>query len=176
LLTDKVETLEGPLERRAHEYGLVVLLYEYLPSFVSEEDLPYMRPAIRAWLQEDRSLAWALASQATTEGAERLFTALTRRETKAVRETMARVLSSQADTLRALSPAGRLNEIPVPVYLLHGTGDSVIPPEETAWADKELGARPHRALITPLIEHVELDKNFRVGDALDLVDFMAALI
>ena len=176
LLTDTVQTLQGPTERRAHEYGLVVLLYQYLPSFVPEEDLPYMRPAIRAWLEEDRSRAWALASRATTEKSERVFTALATRETGAIREAMTRVLSSETDALRALSPAGRLNEIRVPVYLLHGTGDSVIPPEETAWADKELGERPHRALITPLIEHVELDANFRIGDALDLVDFMASLI
>src|SRR5262249_13185667 len=60
LLTDIVETPAGPVERRAHEYGLVVLLYEYLPSFVPEEDLPFMQPAIRAWLEEDRARAWAL--------------------------------------------------------------------------------------------------------------------
>lgn len=176
LLTDTVQTLHGPTERRAHEYGLVVLLYEYLPSFVPEEDLPYMRQAIRAWLEEDRSRAWAFASRATSERSERVFTAVATRETQSIRELMSRVLSAESDTLRTLSPAGRLDEIHVPVYLLHGTGDSVIPPEETAWADKELGERPHRALITPLIEHVELDAHFRIGDALDLVDFMAALI
>jgi pimeloyl-ACP methyl ester carboxylesterase len=176
LLTDTVQTLEGPAERRAHEYGFVVLLYEYLPSFVPEEDLPYMRQAIRSWLEEDRSRAWAFASRATTERSEQVFTAVATRETRSIREVMGHVLSAEADTLRALSPAGRLNEIHVPVYLLHGTGDSVIPPEETAWADKELGKRPHRALITPLIEHVELDAHFRIRDALDLVDFMAALI
>jgi pimeloyl-ACP methyl ester carboxylesterase len=176
LLTDTVQTLHGPTERRAHEYGLVVLLYEYLPSFVPEEDLPYMRQAIRSWLEEDRSRAWAFASRATSERSERVFTAVVTREMQSIREVMRGVLSAESDTLRALSPAGRLDEIHVPVYLLHGTGDSVIPPEETAWADKELGARPHRALITPLIEHVELDAHFRIGDALDLVDFMAALI
>lgn len=176
LLTDTVETPAGRVQRKAHEYGLVVLVYEYLPSFVPDEDIPYMKPAIRAWLEEDRSRAWAFASQATSARSEELFTALATGQTRRLKETMAAVLSSETESLRALSPAGRLREIPVPVYLLHGSGDSVIPPEETAWADKELGDRPHRALITPLIEHVELDAHFRITDALSLVDFMAALI
>jgi pimeloyl-ACP methyl ester carboxylesterase len=135
-----------------------------------------MRPAIRAWLQEDRQRAWALASHATTERSEQVFTAIANRETRLLREELGRLLSTESNDLRTLSPAGRLREISVPVYLLHGTGDSVIPPEETAWADKELGDRPHRALITPLIEHVELDRHIRFSEALGLVDFMAALI
>jgi pimeloyl-ACP methyl ester carboxylesterase len=176
LLTDTVQTLSGPSPRRAHEYGFVVLLYEHLDSFVPEEDLPYMRPAIRAWLEEDRPRAWALASESTSSRSEDLFTAVASGESGRLRAELAQLLSNESKALRELSPAGRLREIPVPVYLLHGTGDTVIPPEETAWADKELGQRPHLALITPLIEHVELDKHFRFADAFDLVEFMANLI
>ncbi len=176
LLTDTVETLSGPVHRRAHEYGIVVLLYEHLDLFVPEEDLPVMHEAIRAWLEEDRARAWALASLRTSESAEALFVAVTTGETASIRERLGLELATASAALGALSPAGRLREIPVPVYLLHGTGDSVIPPEETAWADKELGEHPHRALITPLIEHVELDKHFRIADAFDLVEFMAGLI
>lgn len=176
LLTDEVSTPAGLVPRKAHEYGLVVLLYGYLESVIPEEDLPAMRGAIRAWLMEDRPLAWTFASRVTTARSEDVFMELARGDAARLRETLRRTLALETDTLRRLSPAGRLDEIPVPVYLLHGTGDSVIPPEETAWAAKELGAHAHKALVTPLIEHVELDAHFRIGEAFELVEFMAGLI
>ena len=176
LLTDTVQTLSGPVHRKAHEYGLVVLIYEHLDLFVPEDDLVVMRESIRAWLEEDRGRAWALASQRSSLRSESLFVALATGETESLKNVLSRALASGSASLEELSPAGKLRRIPVPVYLLHGTGDSVIPPEETMWADKELGDHPHRALVTPLIEHVELDKHFRLADALDLVQFMAGLI
>jgi hypothetical protein len=64
----------------------------------------------------------------------------------------------------------------VPVYLLHGSSDSVIPPSETEWAGLELAGVPHRALVSPLIEHVEVNKSAGLVDELELVDFMAQIL
>jgi nitrite reductase/ring-hydroxylating ferredoxin subunit len=41
----------------------------------------------------------------------------------------------------------------VPVYLLHGSHDSVIPPSETDWAAFELDSQPHEAV--PLEQGVQ---------------------
>jgi len=176
LLTDHVTTEQGIVARRAHEYGLVVLLYEHLDAFVPEEDLPTMHRAIRAWLMEDRPSAWAFASRCTTPASERLFLDLASGRRDAIREGLARVLGGERDGERALSPAGRLGLIPVPVYLLHGQGDSVIPPEETLWASAELGEHEHVALVSPLIEHVEVGGKPTLGDRLALVRFMSRLL
>jgi hypothetical protein len=62
------------------------------------------------------------------------------------------------------------------VYLLHGASDSVIPPSEAEWAERELGNLPHRALVSPLLEHVEVDKSGALGQELELVDFMAKML
>jgi hypothetical protein len=75
-----------------------------------------------------------------------------------------------------LSPAGKLRHIGVPIYLLHGSADNVIPPTEVAWGDRELDGLPHRAVVTPLIEHVEVNKSATLLDKLTLVDFMASLL
>jgi hypothetical protein len=50
----------------------------------------------------------------------------------------------------------------VPVYLLHGSADSVIPPSETDWA--------------PLLDHVEISRTARLKDELALIDFMSELL
>ena len=86
------------------------------------------------------------------------------------------MISAEEPVLRALSPEGKLSHIRVPVYLLHGQGDSVIPPEETVWADRELAGAPHLTLITPLIEHVDVNGKPTAADQFRLVQFMAGLL
>jgi dienelactone hydrolase len=176
LLNDEVVTPHGTEHRKAHEYGIVVLLYENLDRFVDPEDRDVMRAAVRAWLHEDRALAWWLASRRTTLRSEKLFTLLASGHVNALHAELEAALASRANELRELSPAGRLASIDVPVYVLHGSADSVIPPEETVWAGLELGNHPHKALVTPLLEHVELSKSPPVGEAFALVDFIAGLL
>ena len=64
----------------------------------------------------------------------------------------------------------------VPVYLLHGSADSVIPPSETEWAGLELEGAPHRALVSPLLEHVSVEGKAGLYDQFELVDFMSRLL
>ena len=176
LLSDTVESPTGPVSRKAHEYGLAVLLYEHLDALVPRGDLAQMRAAVQAWLHEDRSRAWALASRCTSPAAEELFTRLASGDAGHYRSTLGPILHALARSSASLSPAGKLAQIPVPVYLLHGLGDSVIPPEETTWAEAELAGHPHRALVTPLIEHVEVSGKPTWRDEWALVDFMSGLL
>jgi len=175
-LANEVVAPGGIVPKRAHEYGLVVLLYGHLEALVPEEDYFVARDAVRAWLHEDRKLAWTLASERTTKEAESLFVRIAGGQAAFYRPVLEDIVSRSARDLAELSPRGKLATLPIPVYLLHGTGDSVIPPEETLWAERELSGRPHRALITPLLEHVKLGSTDALADAAKLVDFMSLLL
>lgn len=172
LLADRIATPSGLLATPAHEYGLVILLYQYLEAFIVPGDQAAFREALRAWLHEDRAQARALA-QETSESTQRIFELLETRRLKELAPELRRQIDAEGARLRELSPSGRLSRVQVPVYLLHGAGDSVIPPSETDWAARELGARAHAALVSPLIEHVELNHEASLRDELALVEFMA---
>lgn len=179
LVDGTVTAPSGSSHRTPHEYGLVVLLYGFLDHFVPEADLPVARLAVRAWLEEDRERAWALASGATTPEFEALFVRLAAGRIGELSKDVEAVVRVHADELARLSPSGKLGRIPVPVYLLHGTGDSVIPREETEWAALELARRPHLphlAVVSPLLEHVELSKNVKWKDGVALLDLVAHLL
>jgi len=60
--------------------------------------------------------------------------------------------------------------------LLHGSHDNVIPPSETDAAGLEQGAAEHVALVSPLIEHVEVSQTAGLEDEVALVSFMAKLL
>jgi dienelactone hydrolase len=175
-LTNQVQTRSGSEPRAAHEYGLIVLMYQYMDELVPEDDYAVMLGAVRAWLHEDRNTAWALASARTTAEGEALFVHVSRGEGLAYRGVLESIVARKHDELAALSPSGHLATLPVPVYLLHGTGDRVIPPEEAWFADLEMKNRSHLTLVTPVLEHVELSSVTSVADAARLVDFMSRLL
>src|SRR5205085_6468186 len=58
----------------------------------------------------------------------------------------------------AVSPHGHLGNLNVPVLLLHGTGDSVIPASETLWLKQDVPRSDLKAaLISPALVHVSME-------------------
>lgn len=175
LVTSEVQTPHGTVETPAHEYGLVVAVYGVLDRLLPEADVEVMTDTFRAWLQEDRAKATELAEGARTEEGKHLFDLLQGGRLAELRDPIVRMMAERHDELERLSPAGRLHEVHAPVYLLHGEGDTVIPPAEVEWASLELDGHPHVALVSPLLKHVEVDEMAELEDQLALVDVMARL-
>ena len=65
----------------------------------------------------------------------------------------------------------------VPVFLLHGTDDNVIPAIESEYLANRLRAHtPVRLLLSGLISHAEADRPVHVGDVLELAGFWGDLL
>jgi acetyl esterase/lipase len=176
LIHNEIETPKGRVHQKAHEYGLVVLVYGNLEHFVPAQDLPAMRAGFKAWLHEDQKGAREAAQARTTPEAERLWQMLEKGSLQTLAPELDALLQSQSAELAALSSAGHLRRLNVPVYLLHGSHDSVIPSSETDAANLELDGADHQALVSPLLEHVEVSKTAGLADKLALVSFMAKVL
>jgi dienelactone hydrolase len=176
LVHNEIETPRGVVSSKAHEYGLVVLVYENLEQFVPAADLNALQTAFKAWLHEDRAAAREAAKARTTPEGERLWHLLETQRLQELAPQLDQLLAAQASRLAALSSVGHLQGLSVPVYLLHGSHDSVIPPSETDAANLELDGAEHQALVSPLLEHVEVSKTAGLGDKWALVTFMSKLM
>lgn len=176
LIHDEIETPTGIVHSAANEYGLVVLVYGNLQHFVPAVDLPAMRAGFKAWLQEDRPRARALAKLRTTPEANELWQLLETQRLQTLAPKLDALLESQQAELASLSAVGHLRNLGLPVYLLHGAHDTVIPPSETDSAGLELYATDHEALVSPLIEHVEVTHSASYSDKLALVSFIAHML
>ena len=174
-VSDEIDSPTGRVHMKAHDYGLVVLVYGHVEHFVPRQDVDTMRVALRAWLREDRPRARREADRCRTEACRTLFEHVQTDTLEAVRPQVLKMIEGNRESLEALSPAGKLHLVPAPVLLLHGSADSVIPPTELSWAQRELEGQEHHALITPLLDHVEVSKTATFSDELALVDFMARL-
>jgi pimeloyl-ACP methyl ester carboxylesterase len=142
----------------AHEYGPLVLEYEYLEDFVPHQDLGPVRAVLRAHLYENKA-AEAAASLKLNEFQKREALELMDATSPATRALIAKAIAKHTDELAGLSPRGRLRNFSTPVYLLHGQADNIIPSAETLWMASELPREDLKAmLVSPVLSHIDLDE------------------
>jgi pimeloyl-ACP methyl ester carboxylesterase len=144
---------DGDVERATpNNYGPWVLEYEHMEDFVPKTDVAAIQPVLRARLYESWPLEKELLATltATQKGEyERLL--------DPEKEDAALFASDKkhAAEMAAVSPHGHLAGLHVPVYLLHGRGDTLIPFAEAKWLAEDLPRGTLKELlISWLIGHV----------------------
>jgi pimeloyl-ACP methyl ester carboxylesterase len=160
----------------AHEYGLLVLVYAHAEEFFSPQDHAGARDALGQWLWEDRDAA-RVGAKALSEAGQAKLALLFASRSAEIRPEILAVLGRHEGEMAAVSPHDHLGGMHVPVYLLHGAGDTVIPPSETSWLARDVPpAFLRNALISPAISHVELGGEPSAQEKLALVHFMSGLL
>jgi dienelactone hydrolase len=160
-----------------HDYGALVLEYENLEDFVPQGDIAPLRAVLRAHLYEDgpgETAARATLTAAQLTEAKQLLDT-----TSAVtRSALARSETKHIADMAGVSPHGHLKDLTVPVYLLHGEADNIIPAAETLWLIDELPSGTLKAsLISPVLSHLNLDgKGPTAMDRWRLVHFFALIL
>lgn len=160
----------------AHDYGASVFVYAHLDQFFPPADRAVAREALHDWLSEQPGKAEPLldrlspASRATME-------ALIARRIDAVRPQILSAIQADRAELEALSPHGQIAGLRVPVFILHGADDNVIPPAESLWLEREVPRAVLReVLITSAFSHVDPKKRPGLYDELRLVHFLGAVL
>ncbi|MCS6898498.1 MAG: hypothetical protein RMJ98_02075 [Myxococcales bacterium] len=176
-LEDRIATAEGSeLRMKAHDYGLLVLLYGAAGDFFPGEDEKPAREALRLWLSGEREAAWKIAEGLSQAGRKKMDAIFAEKGAE-LGEEVRRVLGKQEAAMAAVSPAGKLRGVSGHVYLLHGSEDRVIPPSEVLWLAREVPASRLKAvLVSPAIQHVELQGKPSWLEQARVVVFLASLL
>ena len=176
-VTERVRLPNGSERSQpAEQYGVLVLAYDHPEDLFAATDVETARETLLLWLAEQYDAARAQEeklSPAGKTGMEALF----RYELAPIKDSLLAEIKKHEDEMAAVSPAGKLNNLRARVFLLHGTGDAVIPSSETFWLEQEV---PHRdlvrVLVTPAVEHVDPEAKIKLRDQWQLVSFMAAAL
>ncbi len=177
LVTGQEEFPDGrTLPAPAHDYGASVFVYAHLPQFFDSKDVPAAHEALKYWLWEEPQNAEPWLAKLSPQG-RKLLDALMSRRIDLVRPQLLAAFHSDQAELASLSPHGQIANLRVPVFILHGASDTVIPPAESLWLEKEVPRRDLRAiLITPAFTHVDPQHKASWTDQVRLVDFIAAVL
>lgn len=175
--TDKAEYPDGSVEPMAsHEYGALVAIYAHPEEYFEKDDVPVASEAIREHLFEEDSQAVQITTRLSPAGQATMRMLFSQDHSAAKAILLANLEKHRAEG-DAVSPASQLYRLHVPVMLLHGAGDNVIPPSETLWLAHDIPAHDLRAvLVSPAISHVELGKGATLMDKIRLVHFIEQLL
>ena len=171
--TDRIARLDGSIQQQeSDQYGALVLIYADVENFFEKLDQTGAREAIRLWLDEQWDAARAV-SQSLSPAAHARLEALFRHERDAVRDKLVSEIHLHSVELLKVSPRGKLGALRVPVFLIHGVGDKVIPTSETEWLAREVPAEHlRRALITPVLSHADVRAHLGLREYWEVVEFM----
>jgi dienelactone hydrolase len=173
-------------DRPPHDYGVVIILLGVADRLVPREQVAPLRDGIRIFLSASHldmvdkpaaAIEFARAREAADrlpEPARTFLQWVNDRNVGALGQTLLPHVAALGGDA-ALSP--ERNTTPaMPVYLLHGAGDNVVPPEESerlAAFLRDRGVRVLR-LSTALITHAEVDRPPAVVEIWRLIRFWAA--
>ncbi|MBP7778711.1 MAG: hypothetical protein KA371_16470 [Acidobacteria bacterium] len=173
-----------------HDYGVTVVLLTFADRVVPADQVEPLRQAILIYLAAS-SLTLVDMAKAEAEFARARHIATTLPEParsfmtwvndRAVGELGPRLLAvvealGDDPAVQAMSPE-RVVPPTAPVFLLHGSEDSVIPPIETLFLATYLRHRvPVTGLLSGLITHAEVDKSAAIGDVWALTRFWRELM
>jgi pimeloyl-ACP methyl ester carboxylesterase len=176
LVTGRAEYPDGHMfALPAHAYGPQVFVYAHLSQFFPQEDLPAAHEALRYWLWEEPENAkpWLAKLRPDARSTmEELFA--DRIDT--LRTKMLEVIRTEEPELAALSPHGQITDLRVPVFILHGSADNVIPAAESIWLAGEIPSMELRGvLITPTFSHVDPQQTVTWLDEMRLLHFVGGI-
>jgi pimeloyl-ACP methyl ester carboxylesterase len=87
------------------------------------------------------------------------------------------MINQHAAELERVSADKRLATLRIPVLLLHGAADDVIPNTELLWLEKDVPPEHlQSALITPLLSHLDVAGDPSTTDKIKLVTFMSTVL
>ncbi|HEY6350076.1 MAG TPA: hypothetical protein VI636_11775 [Candidatus Angelobacter sp.] len=158
----------------AHEYGVLILAYSHLEDFFSAQDVPIAREALRLWLWE-KPEASRFAEQLSPAGRAEWELLLHHRDQ--LRQKFLDEIKLHQAEMEPVSPHGQLQGLKVPVFLLHASGDSVIPASETSWLERDVPQQDLKAvLISPALIHVNMAETVTLRQKWDVVHFLAQVV
>jgi dienelactone hydrolase len=177
LATGVQELPDGTKEPHpAHDYGASVFVYAHLSQFFPAADLDAAHEALRDWLWEEPDKA-KIAIEKLSSPSRETMDALIDRRIDEVRPRILSAIQQDDPELAAISPHGHLANLRVPVYILHGSADNIIPPAESLWLEKDI---PHDelrdVLITGAFSHVDPEKHPPILEELRLVRFVGDVL
>jgi dienelactone hydrolase len=176
--TNRIARPDGSIESlQAHNYGPVVLMYSHVEDFFPPADRDVARESLRLWLHEHFDDARAAATRLGADASRAKMQKVFEHDVAALAPELLAEIDRLEPSFASVSPSAHARDVHVPVFLLHGAGDTVIPATETVWLARDLPAGAVAGeLISEAVQHVELHGEPGIGDKMALVHFLSRVL
>jgi len=153
-----------------HPYGAQLFLGEDPARFFGPENEQVVRELIGLVLRDDWRTARARSTELTSRGRVVLENAIAGRLDDTTRRELHAMIDDRSVELGALSPHHAVSELDIPVLLLHGAEDPIVPATEAYYL---ASAMPDATLlVTSALRHAENADDAPAEEKLALVRFV----
>ncbi|MGB8772470.1 MAG: alpha/beta hydrolase [Candidatus Korobacteraceae bacterium] len=168
---------DGSIEHmQPHEYGPLIVIYDEPQDFFAPQDVQTAHKALKLLLAEEGKASEAM-TETMTRADQQIMQRIYHKQRASFAPEILAEINKHREELAAASPAGHFQALHVPVLLLHGSDDTIIPPTEMLWLQRDIPKKYLLgALISPAIGHVNFDGKERLRAHLALVHWMALMI
>ena len=168
---------DGAVEQLSpHEYGPLIVVYDEPQDFFAPQDAQIAHDSIKLLLSGDGKASEDLTKTMSPADQETMRRIYHKRREQFAPALLAEI-DKQQEQLAAASPAAHLKSLSMPVLLLHGSDDTVIPSTELLWLQRDIPKdQLLYALVSPAITHVEIGSKASLRERLALVHWMALMI
>jgi pimeloyl-ACP methyl ester carboxylesterase len=166
-----------PADVAPHPYGARVMIREHLDRFFKPADVPIAKRALDLYLRDQGKLARRMAETLSVEGQPMMATLLEPGNGGQLSQLLLVAAAAVSDKLASASPKGHLAGLRVPVFLVHGAADPIIPSIESRWLAHEVPPDTLRALvITELLRHAEFPRPPTASETWELVRLLRDIL
>ena len=168
---------DGSVEHlQPHEYGPLIVVYDEPQDFFSTHDTPIAHDSLKLLLHGDGKGSEALMRTMSPDGQQMMQNLYHKRRASLAPAILAEI-QKRSEQLSAASPAGHLRFLRVPILLLHGSDDPIIPPTEMLWLKRDIPSdNLVDALESPALGHVDIGTGSSWRDRIALVHWMAMMM
>lgn len=158
--------------------GPMLIAYQHLEDLVPAEDVVPLRGAMAGRYNDPYGVqVEAEAVKKLTPRQQTEYRDLCSDPSSAAKERMLRMVQKHASEWQAISPHGKLAHLQVPVYLIHGTKDIVVPLGEAEWTLSELpSTNPGHLLASNAMLHVAMNDHAPRVDRIRVGMFLADVL
>src|SRR5262249_39755518 len=135
------------------------------------------RDALRTLVTTESADAARIKATGLSKAGHETLEEILHRDRAALLSRLNASITASAAQMAEVSPRGRIAALQVPVLLIHGSGDDVIPPTELSWLAREVpSCCLEQMLTTPLLSHVDLGSEQQLIERAKLAHWMAAVL
>ena len=175
-LTGKINYNNKEYSITPHEWGMIVLFYNFIDTINSNYDQKKIKEILKYRIEDNEKMVSSMFDKLSNDNKDLVDHILKGKINEEIENLVHDIISTNNELLNFLSPENWAHEINDKVFIFHGANDSMVPFTESYLLANQL--KNSKLLISFVFEHREISTNrgfiFKIKELIKMIKFFAS--